>query len=102
MSDIAPSPVLSLSVILDIVNCSDHLPISLSLNNSILDVMNKPIVITSHNASTSKPIEPSWRPTRMNFHWSKANTVGYYECSRTELFNLHLLLSCNSLADLEC
>ena len=64
--------------------------------------MNKPVIITSQSASTSKPIESSWRPATMNFDWSKADTVGYYECSRTELFNLHLLLSCNSLADLKC
>ena len=79
----------------DVDNISDHLPLILELNNSILDLVSQ--CGTKHNATNVTDCVDS----REMLNWPLADHAAYYELTRVELFQLHSLLAHNSLFELQ-
>jgi exonuclease III len=97
VSNCLSNPVVSLDVIHDVVNMSDHLPVKLVLNNSIVNVIERFEVTScstaSHNNATT--------PINFNFDWSKADTRSFYDYTRTELRSLQSMLSGTTIDELK-
>ena len=99
VSDMLPSPVLSLNVIHDVVNLSDHLPIKLSMHykyfNKCIEFQDKPVAEPLNVNKECPPVH------RLKFDWRKADTGAYQESVRIGLFQLHKLLSSHDMIELQ-
>jgi len=85
----------SLNVVYDISNFSDHLPLILNVKSSALPRVGS---ITDASSRT----DSSTKPPRLMFNWNEGNNTAYYELTRIELKELHILFSLTLLMNLKC
>jgi len=94
VSNLQPNFVRSLSVLHDVDNLSDHLPLCLELQNDIITLCRSDSHIT---AASNRADDPTQRAV---FDWLRGDRMLYYELTRLEFAALHELLSSQSIDDL--